>query len=300
MMNNEYIAKIFEGGYSGNPLNEILLLASIISPAVDSVLIRDMDKDLSSFFSGTHPFFKKNTLKYHDLRHSKMVVLATIRLFHGLYCNNIPINNDTLTKGLLSAYFHDTGMLLQEGDDAQSGAEYMANHEQRSVYFLEQYGMLKNLDRKILEDCAAIIQYTDLSVDPATFCYHSEEVVLAGRVVGTADILAQMADRYYLEALPVLYREIKRGGTGNFASALDLMQHTMNFYHNIALKRLQVTFGGTAKSMQVHFRERYSINRNLYTEYIDKNIKYLSKILRYCEADAGCIEQYLRRKPPTI
>ncbi len=299
-MNNKYITKIFEGGYSGNPLNEILFLASIISPAVDNVLIRDMDRDLSSFFSGTHPLFKKNTLKYHDLRHSKMVVLATIRLFHGLHCNNIPVNNDTLTKGLLSAYFHDTGMLLQEGEEAKSGAEYMANHEQRSVYFLEQYSILKNLDRKIVKDCAAIIQYTDLSVDPGAFSHHSEEVNLAGRVVGTADILAQMADRYYLEALPILYREIKKGGTGNFESALDLMQHTMNFYHNIALKRLQITFADTSRSMQVHFRERYSIDRNLYTEYVNKNMQYLNKILQYCEADTGCIEQYLRRKPPAV
>ncbi|WP_457576560.1 hypothetical protein [Desulfomarina sp.] len=299
-MNNEYITKIFEGGYSGNPLNEILFLASIISPGVDNALIRDMDRDLSSFFSGKHPLFKKNTLKYHDLRHSKMVVLATIRLFHGLYCNNTPVHNDTLTKGLLSAYFHDTGMLLQEGEDAQSGAEYMANHEQRSVHFLEQYGELKNLDRKIVDDCAAIIQYTDLSADPATFFRHPEEIMLAGRVVGTADILAQMADRYYLEALPILYREIKKGGTSRFVSALDLMQHTVTFYHNIALKRLRITFADTSRSMQVHFRERYSIDRNLYTDYIDKNINYLNKILQYCETDTGCIDQYLRRKPPVI
>jgi hypothetical protein len=298
-MNNEYITKIFEGGYSGNPLNEILFLASIISPVIDNSLIRETDGDLASFFSGTHPFFKKNTLKYHNLRHSKMVVLATIRLFHGLHCNKIPINNTTLTKGLLSAYFHDTGMLLQEGEEAKSGAEYITNHEQRSIFFLEQYGTLKNLDKKIVEDCAAIIQYTDLSVDPSTFSRHSREIALAGRVVGTADILAQMADRYYLEALPVLYRELKKGGSGNYISALDLMQHTMNFYHNIALKRLQITFGDTSRSMQVHFRERYSIDRNLYIENIDKNVNYLNKILQHCETDTGCLDQFLRRKPPT-
>ena len=67
-----------------------------------------------------------------------------------------------LVKGLLAAYFHDTGMLLLEGDPALSGTEYMADHEARSILFLKHYAARKGLGEDIQRDCATIINYTDL------------------------------------------------------------------------------------------------------------------------------------------
>jgi hypothetical protein len=297
-MDNKYLSKIFEGGNTGNPLNEILSLSSTICPDANHLLIRDTYNDLTDFFSGSHPFFQKNTLQYHNLRHTQMVALATVRMFHGLHCNHIHIKPETLNKGLLSAYFHDTGMLLVEGDHAQSGTEYIVNHEKRSILFLQRYIALKNLDPSILNDCATIIRYTNLSLDPQTFANHSHETQLAGQVVGSADILAQMADRYYLEALPTLHEELKADETYKHASALDLMIHTASFYRNIILNRLVHTFSNTSQSMQTHFRERYQINRDLYTENIDKNIAYLEEIITKCKSEMSSIQKFLKRKPP--
>ena len=64
----------------------------------------------------------------------------------------------------------------------------------------------KGFGEDISRDCATIINYTDLESDPATFDYHPHEIQLAGQVIGSADILAQMADRYYLECLPLLFQ----------------------------------------------------------------------------------------------
>ena len=299
-MDNTYIAKIFEGGSTGNPLDEIISLSLEICPTADHQLIREIYNDLTAFFSGSHSFFQKNSLQYHDLRHSQMVVLATIRLLHGLHCNHIRISVDMLTKSLLSAYFHDTGMLLPEGETANSGTEYIADHEERSILFLERYIAHKNLDSDIVKDCATIIRYTNLSLDPATFDLHSHEVQLAGQVVGSADILAQMADRYYLESLPVLYKELKADSACRYSSALNLMEHTANFYHDVILKRLTHTFSNTAQSMRLHFRERYNIDRNLYAENIHKNIDYLEQVITKCNTEFGCMKQLLQRKPPAI
>jgi hypothetical protein len=299
-MDNTYISHLFEGRLRGTPLDEILFLTKSISPTVDLQLIRQVHNDLVAIFSGSHPDFQKSTLPYHNLRHSQMVVLATIRLFDGLHrSNHIPITADMLLKGFLAAYFHDTGMLLVEGDLAHSGTEYMANHEARSIHFLKRYAAHKGLGEGIPRDCTTIINYTDLESDPATFESHSYEIQLVGQVVGSADILAQMADRYYLECLPLLYNELQAGGLSRHRSALELMEHTANFYHKVVVKRLLTTFSHTSTAMQVHFRERYRIDRNLYIENINKNIMYLKKIVRKCH-DITCLDKYLKRHPPAI
>ena len=296
-MDNKHLTYIFEGKLDGTPLDEILALAKTICPSIDLELIQEVHNDLSSFFSGSHPDFQKNNLPYHNLRHSQMVVLATIRLFHGLHCNHVPVSTQILLKGLLAAYFHDTGMLLLEGDPAHSGTEYIANHEARSILFLKNYAAKKGLEEDIAKDCATIINYTNLNSDPSTFDDHPHEVQIAGQVVGSADILAQMADRYYLECLPLLYNEQEAGGINRHNSALELMEHTANFYHNVVLKRLITTFSNTSTAMQTHFRERYKVDRNLYIENIDKNIAYLMEIIKKCK-DIECLDKYLKRNPP--
>lgn len=296
-MDNKSLSYIFEGMLDGTPLDEILFLAESISPSTNLKLIQEVHHDLSAFFSGTHPDFQKNNLPYHNLRHSQMVVLATIRLFHGLHCNRVPVTSDMLQKGLLAAYFHDTGMLRLEGDPAHSGSRYIAKHEARSILFLKNYATEKGLGEDIARDCAIIINYTDLESDPKSFDFHSHEIQLAGQVVGSADILAQMADRYYLECLPLLYNEQEAGGISRHSSALELMEHTANFYHTIVLKRLTSTFSNTSTAMRTHFRERYKVDRNLYIENIDKNISYLKKIITQCEG-IEYLDKYLKRTPP--
>lgn len=298
-MDNKHLFHIFEGKIDGGPFNEIVYLAERISPTLDLDLLKKIHQDLTTFFSGASPEFQKNNLPYHNLRHSLMVVLASARLFHGLHCNNVSMSSDTLLKGLLAAYFHDTGMLLEQGDPASSGTEYMANHEERSVQFLTNYIDRNSFTEDIARDCGIIIHYTNLNSNPTTFEVHSHDIQLAGQVVGSADILAQMADRYYLECLPLLFNEQEAGGVNNHGSALELIEHTANFYHNVVLKRLITTFSNTSRAMRTHFRERHMIDRNLYMENIDKNIDYLSKIMKKCE-DIDCMDKYLNRIPPTI
>lgn len=298
-MNDKDLANIFEGIHQGAPLDEILHLIQIIAPGFDTELLKEVHRDLTAFFTGAHPDFQKNTMPYHNLRHSILVVLASARLFHGLHCNHVHISAATLFKGLLAAYFHDSGMLLLESDSAQSGTEYIAGHELRSIAFLSKYAEEKNFDSKIIKDCATIINYTNLQSDPAIFDFHTHEIQIAGQVVGSADILAQMADRYYLECLPLLFIEQQAGGISKHHSALELMEHTAHFYHNIVLRRLITTFSNTSNALKAHFKDRHTINRNLYIDNIDKNIVYLRKIIKKCGSMED-IQQYLNRTPPSI
>ena len=59
--------------------------------------------------------------------------------------------------------------------------------------------------------CSQMIQCTKLSLSPKDLVFDTEEVKLMGHILGTADIIAQMADRVYLERLPLLFDELKEG-----------------------------------------------------------------------------------------
>lgn len=101
-----------------------------------------------------------------------------------------------------------------------------------------------------------------------TFAFLTEKIRLAGQVVGSADLLAQMADRYYQECLPLLFHEQKEGDAHQHDSPLELMQRTAQFYHTTINERLRVVFADISQAMRVHFQERWNIKRDLYSDYI--------------------------------
>jgi hypothetical protein len=299
MDNNMLMTSVLEGNEYGDPLEEIQKLAGIIHPQIDSQLINRVHLDIACIFSGTFPGFRLSNPTYHNLRHTRLVALATTRLFHGLWCEGRSFSADTLIQGLLSAYFHDTGMLLTTDDTARTGSRYIRGHEERSIAFLQSYIETTRMPSSYCENCAAIIRCTDLNQNPEFFSFPTEEIKLAGQVVGSADILAQMADRYYLERLPLLFQEQKDGEAHQYDTPVEMMQRTTQFYHTTIARRLRVAFAGISHAMQSHFRERWQINENLYTRSIRKNIAYLETIIARCEAEQDCVKRYLRRVPPT-
>ena len=121
---------------------------------------------------------------------------------------------------------------------------------------------------------------------------------LIGNMLGSADIIAQMADRCYLEkCYERLYPEFVLGGidrkTGDdgaqhlvFASAEDLLFHTPQFYHT-AMKRLHQQLDA-----MMRFAAEDAQRRNLYVEEAEKNVRYASKLADRRDASA------LRRRPP--
>ena len=124
------------------------------------------------------------------------------------------------------------------------------------------------------------------------------EFRLLGNLLGSADILAQMADRCYLEkCYDRLYPEFVRGGIARkrhrdgseeivFASAADLIFKTPRFYQG-ATKRLREDLGGCYTYVEQHFG-----GRNLYFDELEKNINHARSIA--VEGDISL----LRRRPP--
>jgi len=296
-MDNLLLTKTLETGHTEDPLDEILAVLTLMNADFHRAPIIEMHREIGLIFEGKHPDYRQSNTKYHNLDHTYSVVLATVRLFHGLFCDGWPVSEETISKALYSAYFHDCGLLLKNSEDANSGATYTVGHEKRSMFFMADYLKNKKFSLPFITDCSVIIQCTNLSVDPDSLFFPSAEMQLASFAVGSADVLAQMADRYYLERLPSLFQEHQEGGVANYDTAVELMQQTSVFYHEVIVDRLSSVFGNLTKYMQIHFRERFGVDRNLYLDNIKKNVKYLRLIVQSCN-DLETLQHYLRRLPP--
>jgi len=117
-------------------------------------------------------------------------------------------------------------------------------------------------------------------------------------MLGTADIIAQMADRCYLEKCrDRLYPEFVEGGLAArddadhragvmFKSAEDLVTKTPNFYKT-ATVRLNDHLGSAYGYADKHFG-----GQNLYLDEITKNIDYAVEVAEQRDLSL------LRRTPP--
>jgi hypothetical protein len=126
--------------------------------------------------------------------------------------------------------------------------------------------------------------------------FDSDEVREMGFILGTADIVAQMADRVYLERLPLLFEELKEGGVPGYESTEDIYYQTVTFFRNIIKKRLFGDFQGIVEDIRYHFRERWNLDQNLYVSAIENNINYIEYLNQTCPKDKNCYQQYLRRQ----
>jgi hypothetical protein len=181
--------------------------------------------------------------------------------------------------GLISAILHDAGYIQEDSDRDGTGAKHTVSHVQRSMDFLERYGKEQGLSDEAIENGRTIIHCTELSVDIKAIAFPSTEIELLSKMLGASDLLAQMADRTYLEKLLFLYHEFSEAKLGDYKSELDLLEKTVGFYDFIA-HRLEATLDSTDRFMKSHFAARWKINRNLYQEAIEKQKNYLLHILQ--------------------
>jgi hypothetical protein len=137
-----------------------------------------------------------------------------------------------------------------------------------------------------------MIHCTDLETDVSSVAFPSARVALLAKMLGCADLIAQMADRIYLEKLFYLYREFKEGEVSDYADEMDLLTKTLAFFPMVD-QRIKEQLGGYDQMAKAHFASRWNISRNLYQEAIDKQKRYLEFILSQPDCDPA---KFLRRK----
>ncbi|MGD8367807.1 MAG: HD domain-containing protein [Desulfobacterales bacterium] len=259
-----------------------------------NAFVRAFD-DTRALFAGRYPGYRAANTKYHDYAHTVSVVVATARLMHGCLADGVTFSSRNGLLTLTAALFHDVGLIQTEEDRNGSGAKYTVGHEERSVRFLREYLASQGFSDPEIEVGANFIRCTILSISPAQISFLSREENTCGRILGSADLLAQMADRLYLEKLLFLFREFEEARLPGFDTELELLWKTKDFYESVAKKRLNEDLGKIHTHMRSHFREWMDIDADLYTEAIAKNIDYLETIIKYCRNSFDCYLEFLRR-----
>ena len=255
--------------------------------------------DMVALYRGHYPGYLRCDTEYHDLQHSLDVTLAMARLLDGYERSrgDGPAFGERLFQlGVICALFHDCGYIRRVNDKKhQNGAEYTPIHVSRGGRFLKEYLPRIAMD-EFADVAGSILHFTGYETPVAQINVPAPIYRLIGSLLGSADIIAQMADRCYLEKCrDRLYPEFVAGGitvrrteAGGeevvFASAEDLLRKTPSFYQN-ASRRLDQDLGGAYRFAQHHFG-----GSNLYMDAVKQNIQFAEAVSK-----SGA---QLKRQPP--
>jgi hypothetical protein len=270
---------------------EIQHIALLINPQYDYSSVLTAYEDVVSLFGGKYPGYKACNTFYHDLEHTTDTLLAMARLMHGAVVQGVNLSERSLTIGMIAALLHDTGYIQTIDDTEGTGAKYTLTHIDRSIEFARRYFRERGLPELDFQFCRNCLLCTGIGTTINDIHFHSDEEKLAGQMLGTADLLGQMADRKYLEKLLFLFHEFQEGGVPGYESELDLLQKTLDF-HEVTDIRLSKELGNMHRFMRSHFSVRWNLDVDLYMQAIHKNIDYIRYIITY---NHGNYRECLRR-----
>jgi hypothetical protein len=241
--------------------------------------------DFAALYNGEHPKYYACDTSYHDTQHVLDVTLAMARLLDGYQrAGREPLGERLFRLGVILALYHDCGYIRHRKDTRHhNGAEYTLTHVSRGARYLRTY--LPQLGMADLAMVGArVVHFTGYEVPIDQIKLPQPIFRVIGNLLGSADILGQMADRCYLEkCYDRLFPEFVLGGLARrrnaegkeevvFGSAADLMSKTPGFYKGAA-HRLDAILDNA-----YHYAERHFGGHNYYVEAVEKNIGYARKI----------------------
>ena len=210
------------------------------------------------------------------------------------------LGKELFLVGILAALFHDFGYLRRRNDRKHRyGAEYTLTHVSRGSMFLRAYVPGIGLADCHARAAATLVHYTGYERPAETIRVNDTLLRRVGHMLGTADIIAQMSDRCYLEKCrDRLYPEFVLGGLAgrrragtrklpHFTSGDDLVLKTPTFYES-ATRRLDLQLARAYDYAARHFG-----GANPYLDEMRKNVRY-AEIVASAPADP-----LLRRQPPS-
>jgi hypothetical protein len=255
-------------------------------------------------FAGEIAGFHGVDTVYHDRQHSLDITLALARLIAGYErqaSTATAFGAERGVMGLITGLFHDVGYLRRTEDEAsQNGAEFTRTHVARGARVLGDFLPTVGLGAWV-PIATQIVHFTGYELPFADIKVNDPRDIKMGHLLGTADMIAQMADRCYLEKCrDRLYAEFVLGGVAlplgdagtpevKYASGLDLLRQTPTFIAQVREKRLDGQFHKAYRYLEILYG-----GDNPYIEAIDANLAYLQQILRSENW------RLLRRNPPVF
>jgi hypothetical protein len=273
-------------------------------PAGKHHVLRRAFQDFDRLFQGRMPGYLGCDTVYHDIQHTLDMTLAMARLIKGHELSKPAaerLGPGRATLGVITALFHDSGYIRHAAYETErNGAEFTKVHVERSAQFLDKYLASVGL-AQAAKVARQIVHYTGYEVRFDQIAVPRPRDRCLGHLLGTADLMAQMADRCYLEKCrDRLYPEFVLGGVAVFhdeqgqpvtryRSGIDLLRRTLDFYETVCTARFEEDFGGVHRYMKPLFD-----GRNPYMISLEKNLFYMRRVLR------GERWPLLRRSPPCV
>lgn len=259
--------------------------------------------DFERLFNGRYPGYRGCDTTYHDVQHTLDMTLALARLVVG-YEQSVEqserLGSHRAQMAIITSLFHDAGYIrhVERDKDFENGAEFTLYHVSRSADFLRRYLPELGLAKDVAVS-SMIVHFTGYELDLDNIELDDPRDIICGHLIGTADMIAQMADRCYLEKCrDRLYKEFVIGGVAvenakpgeymvRYKSGTDLLMKTPLFYQQIMRERLNSKFNRVYRYIEVLYD-----GENPYIDAIAANIRHLVRILETGDWSL------LRREPP--
>jgi len=258
-------------------------------PGEDLAPLRRAFEDMKALFEGRYPGYLACDTLYHDLRHTLDMTLATARLIDGHDRTCAPADRLGARRamlGVMVALLHDSGYIRRASEsNVENGAVFTKVHVSRSAEFLRSYLPTIGLAPEA-NTAAQLTHFTGYELDLDLIGLKDAKDHLLGCIIGTSDLISQMADRRYIEKCrDFLYREFVWGGIAReaqpdgrevvrYASPTDLVIKTPGFYQYLAKPRIEKRLGGVDR-----FAEAHLDGPNLYQQEIARNMEYLRETI---------------------
>ena len=270
--------------------SEILTLAHKIMtkhfPAHGTSFLDAIFDKVEELFTGHYPGYQACDLYFHDLSHTCIATEAVIRLLDGhIKGDKLPaLRARDLDLAIAASLLHDSGYIKEIEDKIGTGAKYTLVHPTRSAEFaakfLPQFGLSPNEIRVV----QIAIYGTGVNVDMSKLQIRDDREKYLACVIGTGDILGQMAAFDYPDRLPALFAEYKEAISSAetdisilnvFESPDDLMSKTRWFYEGYVRRMLETQWGSVYRDLEYHFQG--GINK--YISAIEANVKRIEPAL---------------------
>ena len=264
---------------------EVLAILGARYPLSDFSAVNTLIADLTRLYRGDFPGFCACDIGYHNLQHVLDVTLAMARLIDGhdaAELDGARLGPDLALAGIAAALFHDSGYIRRSRDYRnKNGAAYTRVHVSRSARFLAEYLPGVGLGQ-YTGVCTRIVHFTGYELDPEGVQVESPRERRLGELLGTADLIAQMADVDYVrKCREYLFEEFREGGlagehvsqypgTTVFRSPEHLLESTPGFIRNAVDRRLVRQFGSVYRYAAAHFD-----GQDLYMDAIMENCREL-------------------------
>lgn len=252
-----------------------------------SASLHTLIRDVEGLYAGNWDSHEPCQVSYHTMGHVLEVALVTARMVAGwnrVQALEMRLSSDAFLTAMAAALFHDAGYLKDKGDPEGCGGKHTFTHVDRSIAMAVGYLRTRGWDPSGVELVAETIRVTDFA-RPVVFGGVMTEFpgMVIGGMVGSSDLIAQMADVHYIERLPDLYTEFEEAygcagrdplraqGVKVFDSVLELMEGSLQFFLRLVLPRLE-QMGNMYRFLSAY----HGGERNPYMESIVANLNGLA------------------------